>query len=87
MKVKLIGIGLTLLLALLVACSGETEPAAPAVSDADTAAEGNVEQPTPAPTATRFDKAAIPVGQTAEGAFFIGREDAPVTMIDYSNFL
>lgn len=26
-------------------------------------------------------------GRTSDGAYFLGREDAPVTIIDYSDFL
>jgi hypothetical protein len=42
--------------------------------------------PLPLPTAT---EAAPPVtsGQTEEGAFFLGDPAAPLTIIDYSDFL
>lgn len=56
---------------------------------ADTAQDeptGATETPSPeAPTAT-----APPVavnGRSADGAYFLGREDAPLTIIDYSDFL
>lgn len=52
--------------------------------------------PTPLPTLTREPTAVatatpagpqIITGRTADGAYFIGATDAPVTLIDYSDFL
>ncbi len=40
--------------------------------------------PTAMPTATEM---AISMGRTADGAFYIGRQDAELTIIDYSDFL
>lgn len=44
--------------------------------------------PPPSPTATPTTAAAqIVSGRTDEGVFFLGDPNAPVTMIDYSDFL
>jgi hypothetical protein len=40
----------------------------------------------PSPT-MEPQKAAVVSGQTADGAFFLGAPDAPLTVIDYSDFL
>lgn len=84
-------LGFIFLALLLTGCGGEspaTEEMAAATAGEDPVAEAApTTSPTEAPVGTPFDKYALPMGQTAEGAFFIGREDAPVTMIDYSNFL
>lgn len=48
-----------------------------------------VEPPTviPLPEAAEEPVALVVSGQTAEGAFFLGSPEAPVTVIDYSDFL
>lgn len=55
-----------------------TLPAAPEITDPPPTQ-------TPAPPAT--EPAAVGFGRTADGAFFHGSPDAPVTLIDYSDFL
>jgi hypothetical protein len=42
--------------------------------------------PSPSPTGEP-DPVQVISGQTAEGAFFLGAPDAPITVIDYSDFL
>jgi hypothetical protein len=46
--------------------------------------QSDATETSPAPTATA---AIATVGRTEEGAYFIGRADAPVTILDYSDFL
>ncbi|MDJ0757300.1 MAG: hypothetical protein QNJ45_27450 [Ardenticatenaceae bacterium] len=75
-----------LLMGFVAACGGQGETAAVAVETPELSPELS-EENEPALTPTKFEKYALPMGQTAEGAFFIGNEDAPVTMIDYSNYL
>ena len=76
-----------------------TEPAATASPTMRSAAE-NVPEPTAAPTevapttapvetaAPENEEAEVVVnGRTDDGAYFLGRADAPLTIIDYSDFL
>jgi protein-disulfide isomerase len=70
----------------------ETEMPTPAVIQTATEAseqEAPIEPLTitPLPVATEEPAALVVSGQTDEGAFFLGNPDAPVTVIDYSDFL
>lgn len=71
--------------ALLVSgCGGQRTPsraAQPAVQKPATAA-----QPTESVPATTPDTN-VTTGQTADGHYFWGAPDAPVTMIDFSDFM
>ncbi len=82
--------------------TGEPEPAVPTPIETDTPQpateipatapepqEQSTEPPTPTdqPAATEDPAALVTSGQTEEGAFFLGNPDAPVTVIDYSDFL
>jgi hypothetical protein len=68
-----------------------TEQAIPDTPSPATATEIVPPQPTPDPTgappATRTQPPAVAFGRTDDGAFFHGSPDAPVTLIDYSDFL
>ena len=70
-----------------------TEPPPTALSSPTTAVPTNEPPapPTAIPTAeiepTTVPETAVIAGRTDEGAFFLGAVDAPVTMIDYSDFL
>lgn len=78
-----------------------TNTAAPEVSASEAGGEpGTTVEPeeTPSPATTTAQpatptSAASPTagvvtnGRTADGAYFLGRSDAPVTIIDYSDFL
>lgn len=48
-----------------------------------------VVEPTEAPATVMAESAgtAITSGRTADGAFFLGAPEAPITLIDYSDFL
>ena len=68
--------------ATLPASTMTTAPAATTPATAETA------EPTAEATVAPSPTAATEVnGRTAEGAFFLGSGDAPVTIIDYSDFL
>jgi len=79
---------LTLLigLTLLVACAPANAPDPPpetataTISPNDSPTTGQHESPQGEPSAVIY-------GRTDEGAFFHGAADAPVTLIDYSDFL
>lgn len=82
---------IVLILALLTACAPAATPTA--VSIPPTAPPAPLE-PTPATnaepvttTAEPIRKADLPMGRTEEGAFYLGDPNAPVQMLDYSNFL
>jgi hypothetical protein len=45
------------------------------------------EEPTEIPTQEPAAETAVIAGRLDDGAFFLGAPDAPVTMIDYSDFL
>lgn len=83
---------------LLLACGGTAAtPAAPAATTASTAPPPAAPPPAAAPTGGPTTTAAeaptaatgegIPSGQTAEGYWYLGRADAPVTLSMYSDFL
>ncbi len=73
------------LLLVLVACAPAATPAPTAVD----ATVAPVTSPTPAPDgdSPAVGDAGITYGRTDDGAFFHGAADAPVTLIDYSDFL
>jgi hypothetical protein len=89
-----------LALSLLAACGGQgtstaTPPTAGAASSvptsapatpAPTSARSAVGATQPAPTAVGL-AAAIPEGLTSESYHMLGRPDAPVTLVMYSDFL
>jgi len=65
-----------------------TEPPTVAATIAPTAAETQLPSPAPtANTAQAGDSAAIPDSVTQEGYHVLGRPDAPVTLVMYSDFL
>ncbi len=82
----------------LAACVGATQPAS--LNNAPASAATNVPtatsallpisaelQPMPTATAAMALFNGIPHGITAEGFPYLGNPDAPITMIDYSDFL
>ena len=84
-----------LALALLAACGNQSSPAALApTAAAPPPTRASAAPPTvaavSAPTAgavQQGDAAAIPSGLTPEGYHMLGRPDAPVTLVMYSDFL
>ena len=71
-----------------VAPPASSTPLPTVESIAESTAIADVATHTPQPTPTSAPEP-LPVisGQIAEGAFFLGAPDAPVTVIDYSDFL
>lgn len=63
-----------------------TQPAATASATA-VVAETAVSTATTLPTATAPTQPVITAGRTDDGAYFRGDPNAPITMIDYSDFL
>jgi len=81
---------------LLAACApGAVQPPPKAAATAVIPAEATAvpspitptAQPTGAPTPTPTPAAIIPAGQNPDGAFYRGDPHAPVTLIEYSDFL
>ncbi len=78
-------LGLLLVIWLTIGCSTPTTPAAllPTATPKPT--------PTPLPTATPVPSptpaGAVPMGFTADGAPYRGNPNAPVTLIEYGEFL
>ena len=66
-----------------------TEPPMTKVLPTETAVAPPAEPPTPTPPLLAATEPAIQVvsGQLPEGAFFLGDVNAPLTVIDYSDFL
>ena len=89
------------LIALLAACGTARAPAAAPAPSADLSNREPTPQPVAAlaptralptspaaqPAAPTASQAAIPQGLTPAGNHFLGRADAPITMVDYSDFL
>lgn len=69
----------------------ESEPTPKAETEENVTTEENVaeEAPTAVPVEEKAGETAVNViaGRTPEGAFFLGDPNAPLTMIDYSDFL
>ncbi len=73
-------------LSLMAACAPADSATAPPTETATT----NTPAPTIAPadsTLSNGEPSAVVFGHTAEGAYFHGAADAPVTLTDYSDFL
>jgi hypothetical protein len=65
-----------------------TAPAQPATAATDDSGAETLPTEAPAIAATATEEPSVAVnGRTADGAYFMGREDAPLTIIDYSDFL
>jgi hypothetical protein len=77
-----------LLLIVLVACAPVDSTSPPAAVPAQTTATAAV-TPVLAPSTQATDVAApgVVYGRTDDGVFFHGAADAPVTLIDYADFL
>lgn len=58
----------------------------PTIVEAAEASEQDTATPPPMPTGEPPAQQVI-TGQTADGAFFLGAPEAPLTLIDYSDFL
>lgn len=69
---------------LLAACSAPTETADPTPDIAPTDALTSTAQPA---AAVAGQPSAVTFGRTDDGLFFHGAADAPVTLIDYADFL
>lgn len=78
-----------LLLFALAACSPEAAPptAMPATPIPAPTLETDETQSETVPDIPAPETSEIRMGRTAEGAFYMGNSDAPVKMLDYSNFL
>ena len=76
---------LLLLLLLLTACVTD-EPAVTPTADTPLAATAPASDAPTSASPVEAD-AVVVYGRTDEGAFFHGAPDAPVTLIDYSDFL
>lgn len=64
------------------------EPAEPTAAPADgEAAATEASPPTPASPATAEPQPLVTSGRNDNGTFFRGAPDAPVTLVDYSDFL
>jgi hypothetical protein len=80
-----------LLLTLLAACASGNAPAAgngsPALEGTATARAAQ-QLATPQPTAVALSADLVYTsGRNDDGTYFLGEPDAPVTLIDYSDFL
>jgi hypothetical protein len=87
MKLRILSF-ICLLLLILAACSSpvpDSDATTPATSVPDATAD---DQPTPANSAAVSGQpSAVVFGRTDDGVFFHGAADAPVTLIDYADFL
>ncbi len=61
--------------------------AAPAATSAPSAAPAATSAPTVAAATAAPEQAGVPEGRTPEGYHVLGRADAPVTLVMYSDFL
>ncbi|MBI5649775.1 MAG: hypothetical protein HZC40_04900 [Chloroflexi bacterium] len=73
----------------LTACASATPTPIPATSAPTRAASAGVPTPVALPTSTPAVAALDNLAQsvTSEGHYALGRVDAPVTLIDYSDFM
>ena len=81
-----------LMLGLLAACASQPSPASPAPTAAEptrapTAGLARATVAAPTAGAAQPAAAAIPESLTPEGYHVLGRPDAPVTLVMYSDFL
>ena len=74
-----------------VATMSPTEPAPPTATMLSTVVAEVMVEPTvellPTDTPEPVVDAVATIGRTPDGVFFLGAENAPVTVIDYSDFL